>query len=828
MVLNSGASTDTAIVKFSGTGGKDIVNSGVTISAGNVLSTPGQLQSTIAIGTAPLIVTSTTQVANLYSSRSALSDTVTTNANLTGKITSVGNATSLGSFTSAELATALTDETGSGANVFGTSPTITSPSIVTPSRLDMKQDTYANLVTYASTAANGQLVFATDIKATYVVKDSALSAVGGGSGSGINYILNSGAEDGIGAWATYKNATGAATPDGTITGTANSTFAISTSTALRGTSNFLFTKNSGASRIGEGFYYPFTIDASDKGKILQCSFEYQISSGTYADDAMEFFIWDVTNSRLISPAPSKLKNSGIIEKFAIEFQTSIDSVSYRLFAHVGVTTNSANTLRFDNFNLGPQAKLYGSDSNTGHIGEIKPYAGSIVPDRFLATDGTAISRTTYAELFSAIGTTYGVGDGSTTFNLPNTKGIFLKGVGSQTISGIVHTGTLGTTENDQMQGHRHKYYAGNTGGGSLNLSPYVGGILQNQDLTATNGPVTDATTDGTNGTPRIGTETKPANVAVNYAIRYTGAIVSKILSSDADTRVVAASLNLGGTQAVANSSNVTINSGITTIFDTHAGFNVSGQYYVVPVAGIYRVKAAVLFASIAVSTAVSAVYMRILINGALISTEITPIGQTTAQYRNGNINSLVTVKAGDQISFQLYQDSNTTLTLAPSGYATIERLSGPAQIAASESVVAVYSDSSGQVYPASTTYNAVTFNTKEKDSHNAFNGATGVFTAPMSGQYSVTMSVSATNSLAAAGAYQDLNLNTNGISASINNRQNNIAASQLVTQMVTKTFSLLAGQTVTTSKGATYSVGTYAMSASGAWNSISIARVGNY
>ena len=58
--------------------------------------------------------------------------TVTTNANLTGAITSGGNATSLGSFTSAQLASALTDETGTGANVFNTNPSITSATLVTP------------------------------------------------------------------------------------------------------------------------------------------------------------------------------------------------------------------------------------------------------------------------------------------------------------------------------------------------------------------------------------------------------------------------------------------------------------------------------------------------------------------------------------------------------------------------------------------------------------------------------------------------------------------------------------------------------------------------
>ena len=56
---------------------------------------------------------------------------VTTNANLTGHVTSVGNAAVLGSFTSAQLLAALTDETGTGANVFATSPTITTPTIAT-------------------------------------------------------------------------------------------------------------------------------------------------------------------------------------------------------------------------------------------------------------------------------------------------------------------------------------------------------------------------------------------------------------------------------------------------------------------------------------------------------------------------------------------------------------------------------------------------------------------------------------------------------------------------------------------------------------------------
>lgn len=53
------------------------------------------------------------------------------------------------------------------------------------------------------------------------------------------------------------------------------------------------------------------------------------------------------------------------------------------------------------------------------IGEIKILAGSSVPTGWVECDGTAISRTTYATLFATIGTTYGVGDGATTFNVPD-------------------------------------------------------------------------------------------------------------------------------------------------------------------------------------------------------------------------------------------------------------------------------------------------------------------------------------------------------------------------------------------------------------------------
>jgi microcystin-dependent protein len=80
-------------------------------------------------------------------------------------------------------------------------------------------------------------------------------------------------------------------------------------------------------------------------------------------------------------------------------------------------------------------------------GIMMAYAGSSAPDGWLLCDGTAYSRTTYANLFAAISTTFGSGDGSTTFNLPNTKGRTLVGAGtgdgggSSASSGVISGGS---------------------------------------------------------------------------------------------------------------------------------------------------------------------------------------------------------------------------------------------------------------------------------------------------------------------------------------------------------------------------------------------------
>lgn len=126
------STTVTGLIKGNGTAisaasdGTDYLSptTGVTVSQ----STPQTIGATGARLT-KLWATDVTVTNAIAGSITGNAATVTTNANLTGAVTSSGNATSLGSFTSAQLATALTDETGSGLAVFATSPSLTTPSL---------------------------------------------------------------------------------------------------------------------------------------------------------------------------------------------------------------------------------------------------------------------------------------------------------------------------------------------------------------------------------------------------------------------------------------------------------------------------------------------------------------------------------------------------------------------------------------------------------------------------------------------------------------------------------------------------------------------------
>lgn len=174
-----------------------------------------------------------------------------------------------------------------------------------------------------------------------------------------------------------------------------------------------------------------------------------------------------------------------------------------------------------------------TDTRNADVGFIKPFAGNTVPDGYLYCDGSAVSRTTYSELFAAIGTIYGAGDGSTTFNVPDLRGYFLRGDGG------TNSAALGTAQGDAI-----REIAGTFGmrsfGSFTNPSPDHHLLFTNADMGATPFAFNNGIQGGTGAiVQELGSETgsqtgdfrasrvvptaadnRPSNFSMKYCISY--------------------------------------------------------------------------------------------------------------------------------------------------------------------------------------------------------------------------------------------------------------------------------------------------------------------
>jgi microcystin-dependent protein len=144
-------------------------------------------------------------------------------------------------------------------------------------------------------------------------------------------------------------------------------------------------------------------------------------------------------------------------------------------------------------------------------GAIAHFAMASSPSGWLKANGAAVSRTTYAALFAAIGTTFGAGNGSTTFNLPDLRGEFLRGWDD---SRGVDTGrALGTSQGHQLQDHNHAH-------GILTQSAMAGGNQQYVVSSAGAAQNTTGISNSGSNPANYGTETRPRNIALLACIKY--------------------------------------------------------------------------------------------------------------------------------------------------------------------------------------------------------------------------------------------------------------------------------------------------------------------
>jgi microcystin-dependent protein len=134
-------------------------------------------------------------------------------------------------------------------------------------------------------------------------------------------------------------------------------------------------------------------------------------------------------------------------------------------------------------------------------------ARNTAPAGWLKANGAAISRTTYADLFAAIGTSFGAGDGTTTFNVPDLRGEFLRAWDDG--RGVDTGRVFGSFQGDLFEAHVH-FISGFTG--STNFTP--GAHYYNTNQFNTTGASTS------NSVPAGGTETRPRNIALLAVIKF--------------------------------------------------------------------------------------------------------------------------------------------------------------------------------------------------------------------------------------------------------------------------------------------------------------------
>ena len=188
--------------------------------------------------------------------------------------------------------------------------------------------------------------------------------------------------------------------------------------------------------------------------------------------------------------------------------------------------------QFEGYNGGS----WGEIANGVPAGSVFTFATSTVPSGYLECNGAAVSRSTYATLFSAISTTWGSGDGSSTFNLPDLRGQFVRGWDNS--AGVDSGRSFASSQSDQNKSHDHTAATtvltgainvisesfGSFGGSATGVFTKVGGITAggtpgSPDSNACGGVTMDASHTHTIASDG-GTEVRVKNYALMYVIKF--------------------------------------------------------------------------------------------------------------------------------------------------------------------------------------------------------------------------------------------------------------------------------------------------------------------
>lgn len=208
------------------------------------------------------------------------------------------------------------------------------------------------------------------------------------------------------------------------------------------------------------------------------------------------------------------------------------TTAQRPTAATGQIRFNTQTVEFEGYN----GAAWGGLASGVPVGTILTHAANTPPSGFLECNGSAISRSTYATLFSTIQTTFGVGDGSSTFALPDLRGQFVRGwanTGSTDASRV-----FGSSQTDQNKNHTHTTDSQTLTGSVSHLSASLaqnpgsasGVFSKGSSASAVGAPSGgsgsaaalgfDGTHSHTISSSGGGTEARPTNIALMYIIKF--------------------------------------------------------------------------------------------------------------------------------------------------------------------------------------------------------------------------------------------------------------------------------------------------------------------
>jgi hypothetical protein len=540
-----------------------------------------------------------------------------------------------------------------------------------------------------------------------------------------------------------------------------------------------------------------SIDIEDQAKVLSFKFAYKVASGTVnmsgtSSNTWAVYIYDVTNSAWIQPTGCyNLVQSTGVGIAQGTFQTPSNMTQFQI-ALVNINaTSGAVTLLLDDFYVGPQSLAYGPP-----ISDWKSYTPAST-----AGWGNATTNLQWRQVGGSVEVQGTIVTGTT---VASEARISLPSVTSDSsLPTLSHRGI-----------YARSAASGNHGGLVL-IEPSVGyvtfsdpGILGSSAVSALS---------KANGSSIAGSG---ETITINFSVPIAGWSSNTVMSADSDTRVCAAraTYNAAGTIGSSGQSIIPFNA---VDFDTHAAFSTSSNAYVVPVTGKYRVSTALTFTPSG-TTASQACYAYLFKNGALHSQLGQAQTRSTSSAIMANGSALVDCKAGDTLAIYVSNSTSSTITFdaaATDNWVTFERLSGPATVAASESIVAIYNGSSTTV---GTSLTQIAYSTKVKDSHNAYNSSTGVYTIPTSGTYNVSAAFCYTDSNTSV-VSRNVSVYQNGVAVLTYAKETPGAASAAVSYPVNGLISCNAGDTIAIKGVASVSVALGA----GVTNYFCINRVGN-